>query len=139
MKNSTIVYSELFSPWFVPLTFFLPWFWNYGVVIDQESITFGYGISGAVKGGLCSHTTNLKDVDRSTVTTGYASGKDNLFQFGGWGIKYEFNSRTWAYNASFRGPYVRFAERRGDKLTWYHIVTESPDLVASFLNGVKGD
>ena len=109
------------------------------MVIDQESITFGYGISGAVKGGLCSHTTNLKDVDRSTVTTGYASGKDNLFQFGGWGIKYEFKSRTWAYNASFRGPYVRFAERRGDKLTWYHIVTESPDLVASFLNGVKGD
>jgi hypothetical protein len=136
--NSTIVYSELFRPWFAPMTFFLPWFWKYGVIIDQETITFGYGISGAVKGGLCSHTTNLRDVDRSTVTTGYASGKDNLFQFGGWGIKYGLKNRTWAYNASFRGPFVEFAEN-GDKVTRYRIVTERADLIASFLADVRAE
>ena len=129
---SSILYSEQFRPWFLPLTFFLPLFWHYGVQIDEESITFGYGmLAGPAKGGLCSHTAFLKDIDQSNIITGYASGKDNLLQFGGWGIRRSLRSKTWVYNASFRGPYVEFTEKQ-DKVTKYRFVTSEP---SSFLAG----
>lgn len=134
MSSSNTIYSEQFYPWFLPLIFFLPWFWKYGIRVDKESITFGYGVlTGPSKGGLCSHTTYFRDVDKSSISTGYASGKDNLFQFGGWGIRHNIRNKTWAYNATFRGPYVEFSERHGEKLTKYRVVTGNADLVASLL------
>ena len=137
--TKSILYYESCYPWFVPLTFFLPCFWKYGVLItkddeNQEVVTFGYGMSGPSTKGLCSHTTYLKDIDKSRIITGYASGKDNLCQFGGWGIRHTFWNGI-AYNASFCGPFCEFEERHGKKTTKYHIVTENPDTVASFLRG----
>jgi hypothetical protein len=141
-QSSSIIYSESFYPWFLPLTFFLPCFWNYGVVIEyddenQEIVTFGYGILGPNTRGFCSHTTALRDIDKSSVVTGYFSGKDNLFRFGGWGIRRSFRNNIWAYNASFRGPFCEFDEWRGGRLTKYHFATENPDAVASILRGAS--
>eukprot|EP00956_Cyclotella_meneghiniana_P037851 scaffold145458_cov77-Cyclotella_meneghiniana.AAC.1 len=137
-KSTSIIYSEHFYPWFLPLTFFLPCFWKYGVVIEQEpeSITFGYGVFGPTEKSVCSHTTYLRNIEKSSVKTGYATGKDNLFQFGGWGIRY--NEKTWAYNASFRGHYVEFIERCGDKTTKYRVVTESPEAITSIIRDGTG-
>lgn len=134
------MYSEQFHPWFVPLTFFLPWFWHYGLQVDKESIIFGYGmLSGPAKGGICSHTTYIRDIDESSIVTGYATGSDNLFQFGGWGVRRNLRNKTWAYNASFRGPYVEFSERHEGKITKYRIVTNEAELVASFLAGTNNN
>ncbi|KAL3784361.1 hypothetical protein HJC23_004124 [Cyclotella cryptica] len=139
-QSPTVIYSETFRPWFLPLTFFLPCFWNYGVLIEKDdeneaTLTFGYGIFGPTTGALCSHTTPLRDIDKSSVVTGYSSGKDNLFQFGGWGIRRSFRNSIWAYNASFRGPFCEFDERRGGRSITYRIATENPDSVASLLRG----
>ena len=138
-QSSSVIYSETSHPWFLPLTFFLPCFWNYGVLIakdeNQETVTFGYGIFGPSTRGFCSHTTPLRDIDKSSVVTGYFSGKDNLLQFGGWGIRRKFRHDIWAYNASFRGSFCEFDERRGGRLIKYHITTQNPDTIASILRG----
>lgn len=42
------------------------------------------------------------------------------------------------YNASFRGHYVEFIEKRGEKTTKYRITTESPDVIASFIREGNG-
>lgn len=98
-----------------------------------ETITFGYGIFGPAQGGLCSHTSHLIDIDKSSIRTGYASGADNLFQFGGWGIRRSIKSKTWVYNALFRGTYVEFSERHGEIFTNYRIATDKPEAVASLI------
>ena len=136
-KSTSVVYSEHFYPWFLPLTFFLPCFWKYGVVIKRkpESITFGYGVFGPTEKSLCSHTTYFRNIEKSSIKTGYANGKDNLFQYGGWGIRY---NGTWVYNASFRGHYVEFIEKRGEKTTKYRITTEIPDVIESFIKEGTG-
>jgi len=139
-KESNI-YSEHFYPWFLPLTFFLPWFWKYGVVVGEDAITFGYGISGPTKRGLCSHTISFQDIKKSSVSTGCASITDNLLQFGGWGIRFSFRDKIWAYNASLSGPYLELVEQHGENMTKYRIATQNPDLVASIIvktnNGLR--
>lgn len=68
-KSTSVVYTEHFYPWFLPLTFFLPCFWKYGVVIKRkpESITFGYGVFGPTEKSLCSHTTYYRNVEKSSI------------------------------------------------------------------------
>lgn len=106
---------------------------------NEDSITFGYGIFGLARGGLCSHTSHLRDIDTTSIITGYASGRDNLFQFGGWGIKRSIWGRTWSYNASFRGPYVEFIERHEERFTKYRIATQSPELIVSILRDINDE
>lgn len=140
--STTVVYSEEFRPWFVPMVFFLPIFYTYGIIIQKDNkadpksttITFGYGYSSPSHEGVASHTTLLENIDPSSVITGEASGKDNIVTFGGWGIRLGLNG-TWAYNASFSGPYIEFIEKNGTKSTKYRIASKDAEKVASLLRG----
>lgn len=139
----TTLYSETITPWFAPLTFFLPMFYKYGIIIDKLAdgkifLSFGYGFSGPSKSNnFISHTTLLANIDPSTVVTGDASWQDNLYNFGGWGVRYGCGG-TWAYNATLAGPYCEFVETReggGSERTRYRIVTKNPELIARWLRG----
>ena len=104
------MYSEVFTPCFMPLVFFIPNFHKYeGNTNSKEgidtTITFGYGWAGP--SGITSHTACIKNIDPSSVITGTATGKENLLKFGGWGIRYSITSNTWAYNAR-NGQHVEF-------------------------------
>ena len=132
------IYSEVFSPWFLPLVFFLPPFYRYGIVIKKDegqdgTITFGYGMTGP--GGLTAHTSSLRDIDPSSVVVGDASTRDNLAKFGGYGIRYG-RGGIWAYNA-IDGPYCEFEEKKpgSSRSTKYRIVSKNVEEVASLLRG----
>ena len=147
-----VIYNETLRPWFFALIGFIPFFRKYGILIEGyetkekkeiqqndtnykggASITFGYGFNGPKPGHtLIAHRTLLHHIDRSSIKIGDASWKDNLFQFGGWGIRYG-RGGTWAYNASLSGSYIEFVEVAGSKRTKYRIVTEDPKAVAAFL------
>lgn len=136
------MYSEVFTPCFMPLVFFIPNFHKYGIHINEgntnskegidTTITFGYGWAGP--SGITSHTACIKNIDPSSVITGTATGKENLLKFGGWGIRYSITSNTWAYNAR-NGQYVEFEEIVDTKTTRYRIASENADKVASILRG----
>jgi hypothetical protein len=177
--ESKILYKETFAPWFKPLVIFLPTFYNYGIIIQQEfsfqppacqpaiqeqeheqeqndqqeefiienqkdeniSITFGYGRNGPVarytpSGGFVAQTVFLRDIDPSSIVTGIASATDNLLNFGGWGIRYNFKTKTWAYNA-INGPFIEFVQQAKDseKRIKYRIVSHHVDEVVAFLSG----
>jgi hypothetical protein len=136
--RSDIIYSETRTPWFLPIVLFLPCFNKYGIIIKKDenqnsTITFGYGFTGP--GGFTAHTSSLEDIDPSSILIGEASGKENLIQFGGWGIRYGLISGTWAYNATFSGPYCEFVEKVGSRSTKYRFVCENAETVASLLRG----
>ena len=137
------LYSETNSPRCDPLTLVR----RYGISIDELAngkifLSFGYGFSGPSKpseawgpyNNFISHTTLLSDIDPSSVVTGDASLQDNLSRFGGWCVQYGWGQ---AYNATPVGPYVEFVEvtEDGNKRRRYRIVTEHPELVASWLRG----
>jgi hypothetical protein len=113
---------------------------RYGISIDELAngktvVTFGYGWSGPSKSNnFISHTTLLSDIDPSSIVTGDASLQDNLSRFGGWCVQYGWGQ---AYNATPVEPYVEFVEvtEDGNKRRRYRIVTEHPELVASWLRG----
>mmetsp|Transcript_438 Transcript_438/g.732 ORF Transcript_438/g.732 Transcript_438/m.732 type:complete len:170 (+) Transcript_438:116-625(+) len=163
MDSNHIVYKEVFNPWFKPLVIFLPLFYKYGIVIFQKEeeiirtaspppqeeenqalkenntpdlyITFGYGMTGpSTSTDLISQTIPLKEIDPSSVVTGTATAKDNLLEFGGWGIRYNFKTKTWAYNA-INGPFIEFVhlEGNGTKQTKYRIVSKHVEEVVSIL------
>lgn len=100
------------------------------------SITFGYGRTGP--SGITSQTILLKEIDPSSIVTGTASAQDNLLEFGGWGIRYNFKTKTWAYNA-INGPFIEFVHWKGAKQIRYRIVTNHVEEVVSFLLGKDQD
>jgi len=149
--SSITIYSESIRPWFAPVVFFVPCFYNYGIIVEQSadattqsstlsattttSITFGYGMFKPTKRGITTHTVLVKNINPSSVVTGEATWRENITQCGGWGIRYNWNNQTWTYNATFSGPYCEFVEAKGGKSTKYRIVTENPDTVAAILRG----
>ncbi len=144
MSVDKVIYEEVFAPWFVPLVFYLPCFYKYGIKIVSTTtgsgastvMTFGYGMRGP--GGLTAHTVSLNKIDKESIQVGTATAKDNFMSFGGWGIRmgYSCGKLTWAYNAC-NGPYLEFDEidEMGGKTTRYRIVSKDVDKVASILRG----
>lgn len=157
---TNIIYEEYIHPWFVPLVFFLPCFYKYGLqiawawedgygeekeIVDQtsnnlpllpssKSITFGYGFSGP-SSSITGHKSMLNDIDPNSVSVGESSWNENLLTFGGWGIRYGFfqSNPVWAYVPTFKGSYCEFDEVIGAKRTRYRIVTKNAERVASLL------
>ncbi len=144
MSVDKAIHEETFAPWFVPLVFYLPCFYKYGIKIASTAsgseapmvMTFGYGMTGP--GGLTAHTVSLDKIDKENMKIGTATAKDNLMSFGGWGIRmgYSRGKLTWAYNAC-NGPYLEFDEydEMGGKTTRYRIVSKDVEKVASILRG----
>eukprot|EP00586_Coscinodiscus_wailesii_P013229 CAMPEP_0172507480 /NCGR_PEP_ID=MMETSP1066-20121228/203963_1 /TAXON_ID=671091 /ORGANISM="Coscinodiscus wailesii, Strain CCMP2513" /LENGTH=129 /DNA_ID=CAMNT_0013285037 /DNA_START=42 /DNA_END=431 /DNA_ORIENTATION=+ len=111
---TTTSYQENWRTPFAPLVFFLPWFQRYGVTIDNQNLTFGYGYRGP--GGLTAQSIPIENIDKSSIVVGNASWWDNLALFGGWGIRWGFlrGNDIWAYNAA-NGPYVELSDRAGHR------------------------
>jgi hypothetical protein len=126
-STNNILYEETwFVPW-SPLTFFLPMFYHYGVIVTNNTLTFGYGYNKPnISGSLTANTIHLdtdsssgsggsgdigndtmKVIEKGSIVIGNASFKDNLLTFGGWGIRYNFLTKTTAYNAN-NGQYIEF-------------------------------
>ena len=102
-------------------------FYRYGVILTNETITFGYGFSKP--GGIASKTFSILDgIQKDSIEIGSASWKDNLLTFGGWGIRLGLNGTT-AYNAK-NGDYIEFVDDKGYK---YRFVSDNVKLVASLL------
>jgi len=129
--TSTTRYEETWSPPWVPLVFFLPCFYCYGVRIDDNDLLFGYGFTGP--GAWTAKRVALKDIDKDSITTGTATWKDNLMQFGGWGIRRGriLGTMGWVYNAA-NGPYVDIRLKDGSS---YRFATRNPHEVKSMLVG----
>mmetsp|Transcript_1309 Transcript_1309/g.1673 ORF Transcript_1309/g.1673 Transcript_1309/m.1673 type:complete len:144 (+) Transcript_1309:325-756(+) len=117
MAQSGDEYKELgcvkWSPLLALVPCFLPCFSNYQVEISGGKLTFGYG---PLHCGT-TVTVDLEDVEPDSVTEGIATCSDNLFSFGGWGIRYGYahtdgsNSatKTGIYNYNpYNGTYVQF-------------------------------
>ena len=116
-------------PWFLPITFWLPFTWTYEVVIKDGRLTFGYGPMPAPWTKI---TVQIESV--SEVQIGSSSWKDNLFDFGGWGIRYGLG--LWCYNAA-NGPWVQFTciESKAK----YRLSTQNAEKVSFLLTKVKVD
>jgi len=105
-------------------------FYHYGVIVTNNTLTFGYGYNKPnISGSLTANTIHLdtdsssgsgsndagdsggndtiKVIEKGSVVIGNASFKDNLLTFGGWGIRYNFLTKTTAYNAN-NGQYIEF-------------------------------
>ena len=153
-----ILYEEKWMPKWVPLVLYLPCFYTYGIQIEkyidgdgdgdydganlpQKSLninnertilTFGYGLRGP--GGWTAHEVKLCDIKPNTIVSGNATWKDNLFRFGGWGIRvgkgHNEGKITWAYIAS-NGGFIEFEDVKG---TCYRFGTRDADTVFNILN-----
>ena len=127
-------YEETWTPPFAPLVFFLPFFYKYGIVITEDKLSFGYGFLGpsTAANAWTSKTVLLRNVDKSSIQVRSSSWKENLSQFGGWGIRYGRSDGhwTWAYNAK-NGPYIEFLDN--DTGTWYRFVSKNVQEVERIL------
>lgn len=126
--QSEIHYEEKWNVPFAPLVFFLPIFYKYNVIVSNDTLIFGYGFNQPF--GLTTQKIPLKSIDADSITVGSASWKDNLFTFGGWGIRLGLNGTT-AYNAK-NGDYIEFVTEKGRK---FRFVSNDVDTVASLLRG----
>lgn len=119
-------YKETWTPPFAPLVFFLPCFYKYGIVVTEDNLSFGYGFLGpsTLTNALTSKTMLLRNVDTTSIKVGSASCKENLSQFGGWGIRYGKSDGhwTWAYNAK-NGPFVEFQDKATGR--WYRLASKN--------------
>lgn len=168
--NTHIIYKEIWHPpCLAVVNVILPCFWNYGVVVqvlsqeqtiaemdiqqqhdehnvDLRTITFGYGLWGP--SGLTAKTCYLRDIDKSSISTGTCSCWQNFKTFGGWGIRLSLpgmggidnmtnkNISCQAYNGS-NGPYVEFIERKqGHNPKMYRFVTRDVEKLTSILRQV---
>jgi hypothetical protein len=125
-------YEENYYVSWAPLVFFLPCFYRYGVHVDDEDLVFGYGLSSP-NPALTAKRIPLKELDRASVTTGEATWKDNLFGFGGWGIrigKVHTGKIGWAYNPE-NGSYVEVETKDGSA---YHFTTRDPEKLKAVLS-----
>lgn len=110
---------------------FLPCFARFEIIIEEENISFGYGPleCGTVV------TLALSDIDKSSITSGYDSCSDNLFGFGGWGIRFgnvSVNDKKRAisvYNPS-NGNFVQFFTNKGKG---YRFSSQNPDKVMELI------
>ena len=77
-------YNETWSPSWAPLVFFLPCFYNYGVTIRNNTISFGYRFhnSPPTTSTWTTHATLLKNIDANSIKVGTVSFWNNLLQFG---------------------------------------------------------
>ena len=137
IMSSQSTYCENWHPSWAPLVFFLPIFYTYTVLIENDTLTFGYGfkepssltsvqipihctttsttkIAKSTTTNSSSNEVMNKDcIDISTIITGTASTMDNLMHFGGWGIRYGRGKNgkfTRAYNAA-NGSYIEFTTK----------------------------
>lgn len=127
-KQSIVAsYEETWWVPFAPLVFFLPCFYKYGVKVTIDTLTFGYGF--CQPGVWTSKTIRMKNIAKGSITTGTATWKDNLYSFGGWGIRYGSDG-TIAYNAN-NGDYIELIESETGKK--YRFVSKDVNKVASLL------
>mmetsp|Transcript_1463 Transcript_1463/g.3158 ORF Transcript_1463/g.3158 Transcript_1463/m.3158 type:complete len:157 (-) Transcript_1463:322-792(-) len=124
------LYEETWTTPWAPLVFFLPCFYKYGIRIDGETLTFGYGCT--FPGRLAAVTVPREEIIPGSVTSGSATWKDNMFRFGGWGVRAGRiqDSFGWAYVPS-NGPFVEVKLRNG---TAYRFVTRKPLEVVTLLS-----
>jgi len=133
-ETSICLYEELWTPPIAPFVFFLPMFYKYGVIVTDESLTFGYGFRSP--GWIASKTMNRNDIDKDSIVTGNASWKDNFLKFGGWGIRLGLDGTT-AYNAK-NGDYIELVvKNESGKKQKYRFVSNDVEKVASLLRGEK--
>jgi hypothetical protein len=118
-----LAHEERWSPWFLPAIFWLPCMWRYEVVIADGRLRFGYGPSFH----LMRKEVLLANV--GAVEVGSSTWKENLLQFGGWGIRYGMGG-IWNYNAA-NGPWVQFTCK--DSGRQYRFATRNQAQVAELL------
>lgn len=112
MFNTMRYREDYFVPW-SPLVFFIPFFFRYGVLVDDNDLIFGYGCTEP-NPMLTAKRIPLKDIEKTKITTGDATWKDNLLGFGGWGIRLgSVHGKTgWAYNPT-NGGFVELELKNG--------------------------
>lgn len=123
--------SQQYSEWHVPrfnvVTFWLPMFWYYYVEVENDTLSFGYGPSA----GLCSKSLPIQNIRAGSVLVGTTNWKDNLTNFGGWGIRNAGD--LWNYNPS-NGGWVQFQETAEAGGGRYRFYSENPTQVARLLS-----
>eukprot|EP00960_Hanusia_phi_P056357 763240-Hanusia_phi.AAC.2 len=108
-------YQEGWRPIFLPLTWWLPPTWRFEISVapleqgesdsndTRYALSFGYCLSM----GMMRKSVMISNVKEGSMQRGFSDWKQNLMQFGGWGIRYRHG--MWNYNAS-NGDWFEFEE-----------------------------